>query len=155
MEVKVFAFFDDGADGDRKLEVLGFWFDVADDAGVNAAGMGFELVDDLAGAFFWTAGDGAAGEHGDECFDGGDGEAAVDFGVGVPDVRGLEEGAVGFEFDAGRFGNFAYVVAEKVGDHVQFGGFFGGSEELVGVGGCAFNWFGDDCAVFDCDEGFG
>ncbi len=90
MKVKVFAFFDDGADSDGELEVLGFWFDVADDAGVNAAGLRFELVDDLAGAFFWAAGDGAGGEHGDERCDGGGGEAAVDFGVGVVEVGGLE-----------------------------------------------------------------
>ena len=155
MEVKVFAFFDDGADGDSELEVLGFWLNVADDAGVNAAGVGFELVDDLAGAFFWAAGDGAAGEHGDERFDGVGGEAAVDFGVGVPDVGGFEELAVGFELDRAGFGDFADVVAEEVGDHVEFGGFFGGFYEGVGVEVGAFDWFGDNFAVFDRDESFG
>ncbi len=149
------AFFDDGADGDGELEVLGFWFDVADDAGVNAAGVGFELVDDLAGAFFGAAGDGAAGEHGDKRFDWRCGEVAVDFGVGVPDVGGFEELAVGFELDAAGFGYFADVVAEEVGDHVEFGGFFGGFHQGFGVEVGAFDGFCYYCAVFDRDEGFG
>ena len=112
------AFFDDGADSDGELEVLGFWFDVADDAGVNAAGLRFKLVDDLAGAFFWAASDGAGGEHGDKRFDWSCGEAAVDFRVGVVEVGGFEELAVGFELDSAGFGDAADVVAEEVGDHV-------------------------------------
>lgn len=54
------AFFDDCADGDIKIQFVAV--DVSDVAGVDSAGGGFELVDDLHGAVFGTTGDGAARE---------------------------------------------------------------------------------------------
>ena len=83
---------DEGADGyaEGGAAVGG---DEADGAGVDAAGMGFELADDLHGADLGGSCDGAAGEQG--------GEDVVEGGAGAEgggDGGGhLEEGLVALD----------------------------------------------------------
>src|ERR1700679_3705245 len=81
-EVREVVFANGGADGDGEL-AFAIETEVAERAGVGAAGDGFEFVNDFHGANFWGAGDAAAGETSGEggemrdvgteaAFDGGD-----------------------------------------------------------------------------------
>ena len=87
MVVELAVFVDEGADGDVEL---GFAIEaeVADGSGVEATGGGLEFGDDLGGAFFRSAGDGAAGEAGGEGGEGGliGSEGAANGGGEVVDV---------------------------------------------------------------------
>ena len=97
--------------------------DETDGAGVDAAGMGFEVADDLHGADLGGSGDRAAGEHGGE--DVVEGCAGAE---GGGDGGGhLEEGLVALDgeeivdVDGAREGDAAEVVAEEVDDHYVLG----------------------------------
>ncbi len=142
--------------------------DVADGSGVDAAGMGFELADDLHGADLGGAGDGATGEEGAE--EVVKGEAP---GEGGRDGGGhLVEGLValdGEEFVDGYGawkGDAAEVVAEQVDDHDvlgtilfvalegESGGVVFGDVEASGHG--ALHGAGGDFVVgTDAEEEFG
>ncbi len=142
---------------------------MADGSGVDAAGVGFELADDLHGADLGGAGDGAAGKHG--------GEDVVEGGArtqGGGDGGGhLVEGLVALDGEevvdvhgAGK-ADAAEVVAEEVDDHDMLGavlfvalererggGVFGGVEAaghgaLHGAGG---DFVGES---FGAEEEFG
>lgn len=129
-----FAFFvDEGADGDVEL---GFAVEaeVSHGAGVEAAGAGFELGDDLGGAFFGGAGDGAAGEAGGEGVEVGaaGGEGAFDGGDEVVDVLEFFELEHVGDLDGAELADLSDVIAEEVGDHDELGGFLFGLAEVEG-----------------------
>ncbi len=129
--------------------------------------MGFEFVDDFHGADFGGASDAAAGKAGGE---GGEvglaiAEAAGDGGDEMLDLGvTLEAGQFG-DVDGAVFADFAEVVAEEVGDHDEFGHFFGAGLKLVaelgvtgGVGGAgagAFDGAGLDVGAAEAQKGFG
>ena len=77
----------EGADGDAGVEVAGE-IGVEDAAAVDGAAGGFELLDDLHGADFGGAAEGAGGEAGFEGVDGVEAglESAFDGGDEVHDV---------------------------------------------------------------------
>jgi len=97
--------------------------DVADGSGVDTAGMGLELADDLHGADLGCAGDGAAGKHGGE--DVVEGKARAE---GSGDGGGhLVEGLIAFDreevvnADGARSADAAEIVAQEVDDHDVLG----------------------------------
>ncbi len=136
VEGDLISLLDGGADGDVPLAAA-VEAEPADGAGVEAAGVGFEFGDDLAGAFFGCAGDAAAGEAGAEGVDVID-MRAQDAGDGGDEVKHLSEAFHAPEFgngDAAEFADLAEVVAFEVGDHEELGTLFGRGGELTHGGG--------------------
>lgn len=157
---------DEGADGDVELR-FAIEAEVSDGAGVEAARDGLEFGDDFGGAFFGSAGDGAAGEAGGEGGDGGVSgrEGAADGGDEVVDVLEFFELEHVGDLDGAEFADLAEVVAEEVGDHDEFGAFFFGVLEVEGgfgvelgvgeAGAGSFDGAGFDFAAGEAEEGFG
>ncbi len=157
---------DHGAEGDAGVHVL-VVVDVADGTGVGAAFGGFKFVDDLHGADFGGAGDGADGEGEAEGVEEGfiGGEFSGDVGDDVHDVGVAFDGEDVGDFDGAEFGGAADVVAAEVDEHDVFGAFFGVGEEFGFEGLILFVGFaagagagegavGDD-AVLDAAHDFG
>ena len=107
---------------------------VADRAGIQAAPVGLQLVDDLHGADLRRAGDRAAGEHGadDVVRPGAGPEPAFHRGDQVVhlgerlDAQGVAHDDRAISADA------AQVVAFEVHDHGQLGAVLGGGEQFRG-----------------------
>ena len=157
---------DDGAEGDAGVHVAGE-IEVADGAAVGAAAGGFEFVDDLHGADFGCAADGADGEADAEGVEGGQavGEFAGDVAGDVHDVAVALDGHDVADVDGADFGNAADVVAMEVDEHDVLGTFLGVGEQFffegeVFVVSCAA-WTGagegaaGDDSIGDAAENFG
>ena len=141
--------------------------DVADGTGVDAAGVGFELADDLHSADLGSSGDGAAGEEGGEDVveggagaegggDGGghlveglvalDGEEVVDVdGAGERDAAEVVAEEVD---DHDVLGAVLFVVLEREGDGVVF-------DEVEAAGHGALHGAGGDFVGVEVEEEFG
>ena len=122
---------EDCTDGDIEGEIT-IGRHIADGAGIEPARAGLDLVDDLHGAQFGRAGNGAAGE---EIFDhrhhidigpppGGNAR-----GHGVQAPIGLDGEKVGDPHTAD-FGNAAQIIAQQIDDHQVFGPVLGVGRQL-------------------------
>ena len=124
------------------------------------------MLDELHGAAFGGAGDGAAGEEGaEDVIEGGVGEESAGDGGSH-----LEKGLVFFDgeevvsADGAGLGDFSEVVAEEIDDHDVFGAVFGVVMEPIdelrvfgegAAAGCgAFHGAGGDAVVVDAEEKF-
>lgn len=167
VEGDLVVFLDGGADGDVPLAAA-VEAEPADGAGVEAAGVGLKLGDDLAGAFFGSAGDAAAREAGTEGIDVIDvrAEGAGDGGDEVEDLGVAFHPPELGDGDAAEFADLAEVVALEVGDHEELGALFGGGGEFVDGGGVAggiageagagaFDGAGGDAGALHAEEELG
>ncbi len=78
LDVALFAVHVEGADGDAGVEIAGE-IGIQNRAAVDTAAGGFELFDDLHGADFGGAREGAGGEAGAEGVDGGEARSQLAF----------------------------------------------------------------------------
>ena len=146
---------DHGADGDAGVEIAGE-VGVEDCAAVDAAAGGLELFDDLHGADFGRAGEGAGGEAGAQGVDGAEvrAELALDGADQVHDVAVALDEHEAIDLDGAVFADAAYVVAAEVDEHDVLGALlfvgehFGFEGAVFGFVGAALAGAGDG-AVFD------
>ncbi len=144
------ALYDGGADDDVEL-ALAVEAEVADGSGVKASGGGFEVGDDLQSAFLRCAGDRPAGEASGDGVEVGDvgAELAFDGRDQVKDLfEALEAQEVGHAH-AAVFADAPEIVAFQVGDHDEFGDFFGRGEQLVGGAFVAVGFRSPRAGAFD------
>jgi len=156
----------EGADGDAEGGVS-VGREQTDAAGADGARGGFELAQDLHGAEFGSAGDGAAGEEGAEDVVGAQvGAELAGDGGGHLQERGVAldgEGVCGA--DGAHAAETAEVVAEKVENHDVLGAVLGVEVEGVGerfvfggveaAGHGSLHGAGGDAVGFDAEEEFG
>lgn len=159
------AFKHDGANGDAEDGLAGGGKET-DGAGVDAARGGFEFLNDLEGAVFGGAGDGAGGKEAGE--DVGKphlgAKAAGDLGGHLKERFVFFEGEELVDVDGTEVADAAEVVAEKVDDHEVFAAVFDVVPEPAGdgfvfggagaAGGGAFHGPGDDGAAVEAEEQF-
>ena len=157
---------DHGAQGDGHVHIVGE-VDVADGAGVGSAAGRFKFIDNLHGADFGRAADGADG-HG-----GAEGVPAIaiiakfagDGGRDVHDVAVALDDHDGGQVDGAGLRDFTDVVSTEVDEHDVFGAFLGIGEEfgfegfVFGVGLAAAPSAGEgavgDDAIVDAAEDLG
>ena len=132
LEVGLLALHEQSSDGDTGIEV-------ADEVGiengsaVDAAAGGFEFFDDLHGADFGSAAEGAGGEAG------GKGVHGAELGAEAALEGGDEVHHVGVALDEHEVANFygsvladaAEIVAAEIDEHDVFGAFFFVSEHFL------------------------
>src|ERR1700677_1400437 len=160
------AVFDQGgADGDAAVEVA-VEGKIADASAVGAAGGLLEFGDDLHGADFRGAAEGAGGEGGaHEAVDGlSGGKMALDLGNDVHDVAVTLDDHQFLDLHGAKIADAADVVSGEIDEHDVFGAFLGIGQQfafqgLVFLGGlAAAPGAGDganlDVAVFAADMGF-
>src|ERR1700722_8988830 len=166
LNVGAAIFGDQGAQRDAGIEIAGK-IEIENCASVNAAAGGLEFVDDLHGANFWRAGNGAGRKAGHERVKTVEsfaqlaaeaGDEMHDVGVALDEHQLVDgNGAV--------FADPAEIVATEINEHDVFGAFFGIGEKIFfeglifGFGTAARNSAGDGAvghlAVLDFHQHFG